>query len=855
MATKSKTKKEEDFKYLVIVESPAKSKTLTKILGAGYLVKSSVGHIRDLPSKGLGIKVKENFEPSYEVLSGKQKVVDELNQFAKKAEKVYLASDPDREGEAIAWHLSHVLGCPKKKVTRVSFNQITPDAVRQAINSPRDIDLDLVNAQQARRILDRLVGYKISPILWRKIGGRSAGRVQSIAVRLICEREEEVRKFVPQEYWSIKALVDDTKDSKKQKFEVNLVQVDGKRIIAPKENQDLNKNRVIASEAEVKEIVEKIGSLDFAVSSLNTKPGTRNPKPPFKTSTMQRAASNALGFTVKKTMQVAQTLYEGVKLGRAGDQTGLITYMRTDSLRLAPEALEEVKDYINKKWGAEYYAGEPVNYDKSKKSKKNPDKAENTQDAHEAIRPTYVDKDPESIKQFLTADQYKLYKLIWERFVTCQMAAMKLETKTVEINDANKEIVFRASASKKVFAGYTIVYGAETEASEDEETDEDKKVPEALPESLEKDNPINVHETDPAQHFTEPPPRYNEASLVRTLEELGIGRPSTYAPTIATVLDRKYVEKLDSKALAPTKLGINVNGLLTNHFGSIINVEFTSKMEDDLDKVSESKIEWHHMLSEFYFGPDGPPKAKSRKRNKTPEEIAEEEAYFKNRKPGFVDIVKGASEEIENVVIETEYKCPTCDAPMHLKGSRFGPFLGCSQYPDCKTIVNLTKEGTPAPPDRPYTEEKCPDCKNDSLVIRYGRYGDYIACTTEDCGYTSPIVKKLGIKCPREGCPGEIVEKKSRFGKMFYGCSSWSKTKCEVVFWYPPINPEAEVCPDCGKPLMYKTLKRGDKVVCSDTKECGYQRLASPKDVEKYRPKFEEKDGDDPANKSVFSIG
>lgn len=853
-----KSTKEKDFKYLVIVESPAKSKTLTKILGEDYLVKSSVGHIRDLPSKGLGINVKENFEPTYEVMSGKQKVVDELNTYAKKAEIVYLASDPDREGEAIAWHLSHILKCRKKDILRIAFNQITPGAVREAVQTPRDIDIDLVNAQQARRILDRLVGYKISPILWRKIGGRSAGRVQSIAVRLICEREEEIQAFTPEEYWSIDADVNDSKDTNKQSFLVNLTHVDKKRIISPVKESDPAKNIIIRSEDEVNSILERAKKADLKVASVNSRPGTRKAKAPFKTSTLQRAASNALGYTVKKTMQVAQTLYEGVRLGKgaSGDLVGLITYMRTDSQRLSQEALDMAKDYILETWGPDYYPGEPTYYDKKKATKKDDEKAKaKEQDAHEAIRPTYADKTPDSIKAFLTPDQYRLYKLIWERFVACQMSPMKIETKTVEIKSEEEDLNFRASSSKTVFPGYYAAYGGAKEASEEDEAKESNS---KFPETIAVGNKINVLDLKSAQHFTEGPPRYNEASLVKALEELGIGRPSTYAPTIATVLDRKYVEKTESNALIPTKLGINVNNLLVDHFGRYINVEFTSNMESRLDEISENKLEWHNMLKEFYLGRNfkqklkDAKKKKPRKKKKDADAEAKEEPQEKEEDMGFIDIVKKASKEIENVVIETEHKCPKCSAVMYLRSSRFGPFLGCSKYPDCDGIVNLTKEGTPAPDDKPYTEENCPKCEAEgSLVLRYGRYGIYIACTTDGCGHTAPLVKKTGIKCPREGCEGEIVEKKSRFGKIFYGCDSWSKTQCDVVFWNPPI---LEKCPDCGKLLTYKTLKRGDKIACPDTKGCGYNRLATEAEKQKYSPALKDGGSEDGSQKSVFSI-
>lgn len=842
MATKDEkesNKKTPDYKYLVIVESPAKSKTLTKILGKDFLVKSSVGHIRDLPAKGLGIDVKNNFDPTYEIMPGKQKVVEELNQYAKTAEHVYLASDPDREGEAIAWHLSQIIHSKKSNVSRITFNQITPDAVRNAVAHPRAINQSLVEAQQARRILDRLVGYKISPILWRKVGGRSAGRVQSVAVRLICEREEEIQKFKPEEYWSIAADV--TRTSLPPSFQVNLVQVDSKRIVAPIKEHSEDKTIVIGSETEVNKIKDKINSAKIAVINIGSRPTSKKPQAPFKTSTLQRAASSALGFSVKRTMQVAQTLYEGVKLG-TNEQVGLITYMRTDSLRIAQEAQDAAKEYILEKWGQDYYPESPNVYSKAKK--------QNEQDAHEAIRPTYIDKDPDSIKKYLSEEQYRLYKLIWQRFLTSQMTAAKIEIKTLEIASENKDLLFKASQSKKTFLGYTIVFGTEKEIHEDSEKEE---LESKFPQDIKIGDEIKVLEVLPSQHFTEGPPRYNEASLVKTLEELGIGRPSTYAPVIATIQDRKYAEKLpNSTALMPTKLGMQVNKLLVDHFGKYINVDFTSQMEHSLDEVADASHDWVEMLKEFYLGKDWAKKDLTPKRGKK-KKTDEAEPATKKDEPvldeGFIDIVKKASEEIEYVPISTDYDCPNCSAKMLLKSSRNGPFLGCSRYPDCKATVNLTKDGTPAPPDRPIAGEICPKCTKESLVIKYGRYGDYISCSTEDCKYTSPILKKVGVHCPREGCHGEIVEKKSRFGKVFFGCSAWSENKCDSVFWYPPIN---EHCPKCNKLMMYKNLKRGDKIACSDTKGCGFSREALDTETDLYKEKFF------PAKtkeeKSVFSL-
>ena len=573
-------------KYLVIVESPPKAKTISKILGKDYIVKASVGHVRDLPKNKLGVNVRKNFEPLYEVLKDKEPIVAELKEAAASVDKVFLAPDPDREGEAIAWHLSEILDLPKKKVHRIEFNEITKDAVLAAIKAPRQIDQRLVDAQQARRVLDRLVGYKISPLLWRKVNGRSAGRVQSVAVRLICSRETEVEGFVPQEYWTIKAELSRAKT--KTFFTAPLSKWQGKRVIAASE-KSTDKSIIIGSKKLAEDIVKKTEKQEFSVASVNEKTSQRSPQAPFITSTLQREASTFLGYTVKKTMQVAQTLYEGVELPEG--PTGLITYMRTDSTRVAAQAQEEAKKFIVSAYGKKYYPDKPRVYARKGKS---------VQDAHEAIRPAYPEKKPESIKQYLSPDQYKVYKLIWERFMASQMASAEILTRSVEISAG--DAVFRASASEKKFAGFTIVYDrlskdVATESGSTEDASEEEEATN-LPDLTKGEN-LKLKDFKSDQHFTQPPPRYTEASLIKTLEELGIGRPSTYSATVSTIVDRKYVER-QQKALVPTKLGQAVNALLVEHFGNIVDVGFTAEMESQLDKVEEDKVDWHLMLKGFY---------------------------------------------------------------------------------------------------------------------------------------------------------------------------------------------------------------------------------------------------------------
>lgn len=768
-------------KSLVIVESPAKAKTISKILGQDYQVKASIGHVRDLPKNKLGVNVRKNFEPQYEILREKEPIVKELKEAAKAADKVYLAPDPDREGEAIAWHLSEILDLPVKKLHRVEFNEITREAVLAAMKKPRSIDSNLVDAQQARRLLDRLVGYKISPLLWRKVNGRSAGRVQSVAVRIICEREEEVDRFEPQEYWSVKAEL--SKQRSKSSFLMNLVKYDGKRIIAASDKASAG-TMIISSQKQADKISNSVKNKDFVVTSITRKSSQRQPQPPFITSTLQREAANTLGFAVKKTMQVAQQLYEGVELGDQGP-SGLITYMRTDSTRVSQQAQDEAKQYIVETFKKSYYPEKPRVYEKKGKS---------VQDAHEAIRPSSVYKKPEAIRSYLSPDQYKLYKMIWERFVASQMASAELSTTTVEITAGDG--IFRGASTETTFPGYTIVYNKETTSEPEDDPAADALT--TLPE-LSKGEEVNLKKLDPKQHFTQPPPRFTEASLVKTLEELGIGRPSTYATTVATIIDRKYVER-QQKMLVPTKLGKAVNALLVEHFGNIVDVGFTADMEAKLDKIEDDKVDWHGMLKDFY-------------------------------KP-FGETLKKAEENMNKVVILSEHTCPTCGQQMAIRSSRFGQFLGCIGYPECKTKIRLTKDGQPVPEDRP-SDEKCRTCGS-PMLIRYGRYGDYLTCSSETCTEQRPIIKLTGVSCPREGCGGDIVEKKSHRGKMFYGCSNYSSKGCTQAFWYPPLRSGGpkngtSKCPQCDSILLYKTLKRGDQVACSN-KECGFAQLATGKE-------------------------
>lgn len=765
--TKSKSKE----KSLVIVESPAKSKTIKKILGGEFQIEASYGHIRNLPTKdsatqNLGFDVNNNFEPKFEVIPGKQKVVSKLNELAKKVDKIYLASDPDREGEAIAWHVRQVLKVPDEKIYRIVFNEITPKAVKHSVANPRTIDMDMVQAQQTRQILDKLVGFKLSPVLWKQIGNRnlSAGRVQSVALRMICEREEEIEKFIPQEYWSIHANLD--KDGKS--FEAELSKIKGKAV---------DKN--IKNKEEAQKIVDYLTNPEtqFEVAKVTKKTTKRKPTAPFITSTLQRAASSKLGFGVSKTMQVAQKLYEGIEID--GTPVGLITYMRTDSVRISDDAQNMAHDFILQNYGEKYYPEKANTYVKGK---------QNVQDAHEAIRPSYPDRTPESIKQYLDNDQFKLYKLIWEKFMSSQMAPAEIANKTIEINSG--DYTLRAGTSKVMFDGFLTLYN---DSEEDEEKAADAKIPD-----LEKGDKVVCKKITPKQHFTQPPPRFNEASLVKALEEHGIGRPSTYATIITVIQTRKYVEKKD-KALHPTLLGRTVSKQLVSQFSDIMDYKFTAGMEEKLDKIAEKQAIWVKVLQDFY----------------TP----------------FMEEVNSVMKTAERVTIETKINCPNCGKPMVLRSSKTGSqFLGCSGYPDCKTTMSINvmqemeagvnEDGTTQPKQQEVCEEKCEKCGND-MVFKLGPYGKYMECTNPECMHRKPYRKSTGVTCPKCG-KGVIVERKSKRGTVFFGCNQYPE--CDFVLWNEPTG---ETCPTCGSLLVKKVLKKGTVISCSSMK-CGYKKEAEP---------------------------
>ena len=746
-----KTTKSKKEKALVIVESPAKSKTIKKILGDGYQIEASFGHVRNLPDNTLGFDVEHDFKPTYVIIPEKKKVVTKLNDLAKRSDKIYLASDPDREGEAIAWHVRELLQVPDDKVFRIEFNEITPKAVKYAVEHSRQIDMDKVKAQQTRQILDKLVGYKLSPVLWKQLGNYhlSAGRVQSVALRMICEREEEIEAFVPKEYWSIHTIMD--KDGKLFDAEVNKYK---------------NKKIEINKEEEANKIKEFLLNPDteFVVDKVTKKETKRKPTAPFITSTLQRAASSKLGFGVSKTMQVAQKLYEGIEID--GTPVGLITYMRTDSVRISDDAHEMAKKFITENYGEKYYPPTTNVYVKGK---------QNVQDAHEAIRPSYPERTPESIKQYLAPDQYKLYKLIWEKFMSSQMAPAEIANKTIDIKAGDYNL--KAGTSKILFDGFLKLYND----AEEDEKDADAKIPD-----LEKDDKVKCKEINPKQHFTQPPPRYNEASLVKALEEHGIGRPSTYATIITVIQTRKYVEKRD-KALVPTLLGRTVCKQLVDQFANIMDYKFTAGMEEKLDEIAEKKAVWNVVLKEFYSP--------------------------------FMEVVNSVMKTAQRVNIESDKKCPNCGKVMLVKTSRFGTqFLGCSGYPECKTIISLNnsmelddanKDGEPQTVD-----EKCEKCGG-AMVMKIGPYGKYLEC--KECGNRKKYIRSTGVKCPKCG-EGMIVEKKSKYGKIFFGCNRYPD--CTYALWDEPTGNK---CPECGELLLKKNTKNGVFEVCS-SRTCSYKK-------------------------------
>ncbi len=704
-------------KALVVVESPAKAKTIEKFLGKNYTVKASMGHLRDLPKSQFGVDIENNFAPKYINIRGKGDLIKSLKEAAKSADTVYLATDPDREGEAIAWHLAHILNIPERSTCRIEFNEITKPAIQQAVKKPRPINLPRVYAQQTRRILDRIVGYKLSPLLWRKVRkGLSAGRVQSVAVRLICDREKEIQAFVPEEYWTITAKLKEKSNAKA--FEAEVVAVDGEKLS-------------VGNEAQADSIVNELHKANYVVSDVKKRERKRNPYPPFITSSLQQEAARKLGFTSRKTMMVAQQLYEGLDIGRAG-QVGLITYMRTDSTRVAETAQQEARSFIEKKLGSAYLPTKAPVYANKK-----------SQDAHEAIRPTTLDLPPDTISTGLNKDQLKLYTLIWERFIASQMTPAVYDTLTVEITAGRYKL--KATGSQLKFPGFLAAFsgaigkGKELEQNPDSDLDRDTTLPE-----LKTGQVLQLSRIDPAQHFTEPPPRYTEASLVKVLEEKGIGRPSTYAPTIETIVERGYVERIDKK-FHPTELGFVVLDLLKQYFDRIIDVEFTAAMEDQLDNIAEGDASWLGVLEQFYD-----PFAK--------------ELSFAEEAIGHVELPVEVS----------DIPCENCGRLMVIKQGRYGNFLACPGFPACRN--------------------------------------------------TKPILKDIGVKCPK--CGGAIVERHTKRRKVFYGCQHYPE--CDFNSWDMPLK---EQCQVCGAYMIRHKYKNGGFVNICSNEACSSRKTPENKEA------------------------
>ncbi len=715
-------------KSLVIVESPAKARTINKYLGRDFTVLASVGHIKDLPKSKLGVDIEHGFEPTYVRLKAKQKTIRELKSAARKADVIYLAPDPDREGEAIAWHIAEEVDSAGEKTRRVLFNEITRDAVREAIAHPTDLDVRKYEAQQARRILDRLVGYQVSPVLWKKVRrGLSAGRVQSVAVRLVCEREAEIETFKSVEYWHVDVLF---KSERGDAFTARLAKKDGKKILP-------------ATGDEANAVAEELRGLGYVIERVEKKEVRRNPLPPFTTSKLQQDASRKLGFSAKKTMMIAQQLYEGVELGSAGP-VGLVTYIRTDSTRLAEGAVKAARGYIEKNYGKEYLPARPPVYRKKKGKAR-------TQDAHEAIRPTGMEYTPQSVKGMLTPEQWKLYDLIWKRFVACQMAPAILDQTRVEVRGGPYTLT--ASGSVMKFPGFTRVY--EVGLDNGEKAGEKEKAEEGLLPPLEKGEEAELMEVTPSQHFTQPPPRYTEATLVKELEERGIGRPSTYAAILSTIQDRGYVEK-EARRLRPTELGRLVNELLVRSFPEILDAEFTAHMEEELDMIEEGKLQWRELMEEFY-------------------------APFSRRLGNAMVEMKSVKEE----VTPTDVICEKCSKPMVIKWGRRGKFLACTGYPECKNTGDFTTDESGAvkmAEKTTETEEKCPECSS-PMVIKNGRFGRFLACSRyPECKKTLPF--STGVPCPEEGCDGVLLERRTKKGRVFYGCSRYPA--CRHATWKLP---------------------------------------------------------------------
>jgi len=749
-------------KNLVIVESPAKAKTLGKYLGRDFQVKASVGHVVDLPKSKLGVDIKKDFKPDFHVIQGKKKVVDELKRAAKGKENIYLASDPDREGEAIAWHIADQLGKDHFRIHRVLINEITKKAVQEAIANPQKLDRPKFEAQIARRILDRLVGYKISPILWKKVRrGLSAGRVQSVAVRLVCEREKEIRAFVALEYWSLTAMLE---GRVAPAFAARLTQWRGEKI-------DAKDNR-IDNEARVKEIIASLEGLAWSIGAVEKKERRRFPTPPFITSKLQQEASRKLGFQPTRTMQIAQRLYEGEELGPEGS-VGLITYMRTDSTRISADALQEARKLIEGQYGESYMPEKPNVY-RSKKS---------AQDAHEAIRPTSMEYTPDRVRRYLRRDHFQLYSLIWDRFVASQMAPAVYDQTgfDIQVGDA----LFRATGQQLKFDGFMRIYIEGQDEADDEQ--------EALLPDLRQGDALKLLSLDPRQHFTQPPPRFTQATLIKELEEDGIGRPSTYASIVSNILNREYVTLDERRTLAPTELGFLVTDLLVNAFPDILNVKFTAGMEDSLDKVEEGKENWQKMMKRFY----------------TP----------------FARDLKKADREMRDVKrqeVPTDIPCEKCGAMMVIKWGRNGEFLACPKYPECKSTKNFTRgeNGNVEAAKEEDINETCEKCGR-PMQLRWGKYGRFLGCSGyPECKNIRSLEKPVdtGVQCP-ECKQANLQQRKSRRGKIFYSCARYPD--CKFAVWDKPV---AESCPQCGEPLLLeKITKRAGRTRHCHKKECGYK--------------------------------
>jgi DNA topoisomerase-1 len=741
-------------KSLVIVESPSKAKTINKYLGKNFKVSASVGHIIDLPKSRLGVNIEDGFKPQYIKIRGKQKIINQLKGEALAAGKIYLATDPDREGEAIAYHIASILDKDPVDVQRIEFNEITKNAIAQAFETPRDIDMARVYSQQARRVLDRIVGYKVSPILWKTVyRGLSAGRVQSVALRLICEREVEIREFIPEEYWTIAILVQNEAGIP---FWAKLV-----KIYNPKRKKF--EKAAIGTSEEAEQHVANIKKSILAISNLSTKRIKKYPSPPFITSTLQQTAARLFKYSTSRIMRIAQQLYEGVDVPGKGS-IGLITYMRTDSTRISNDAIAGARALINRSYGSTYIPEKAQIY-RAKKS---------AQDAHEAIRPTYLtaEFEPSVLKVHLSAEQYRLYDLIWKRFLACQMNPALYDKTTVEIE--TDQYVFSAEGELLIFDGYLKVYGKKLES-----TDENGEAQTAIPSGLSKGDTLQLTDLESKQNFTKPPARYTESSLVKELDQQRIGRPSTYAQIITTILNRTYVEKKENKLFA-TELGETVNRILTQYFPDIINVKFTAEMEEDLDKIAASEYTYENTMNDFY--------------------------------QPFIQALEKVNSQQETIRAdlqqETEERCDICGKPMVIRWGRNGRFMACSGYPECKNTRPLEEAALPEESD-----EKCEKCGN-SMLVKTGRFGKFLACSNyPKCKSTRPV--PVGVSCPKSECKGMIVERRSRKGKIFYGCNQYPN--CDYLSWYKPVNLN---CPACSSVFLLEKYSKvkGNYLECPECK-------------------------------------